>query len=346
MVGINEQIDEPMTSKNSDTSGKRVLVCGAGSIGRRHIANLLQLGAEVSVWRARSELLNDITRDFSVKIFIDLSDAIAAVDGVVVATATDQHVAIASEALKAGRALFIEKPISHDWTGISDLRRLADGKVVEVGFQFRAHPNLIALALQLRKSADEKQLTYRLAMGHRLDAWRPDQDYQQGYSANSARGGGALFDLIHQIDLALWLFGPALGVNAVLAKLGAMNIQGDDVTNLLLTHKNGVTGHIQLDMASPVYRCEAEVMTSDALFLWSNADGKLHKLTAEGETIVNCLPEGFERNDLFYSHMEHWLRRMDEPQISPLCSFEDGVAALEVALGARKSSLLEKTIKF
>ena len=183
-------------------------------------------------------------------------------------------------------------------------------------------------------------------MGHRLDAWRPDQDYQQGYSANSARGGGALFDLIHQIDIALWLFGPAAGVHAVLTKLGPLNIQGDDVTNLLLTHKNGVTGHIQLDMASSVYRCEAEVMTSEALFRWSNADGKLRQQSAEGEIIANCVPENLKRNDLFHTHMSHWLKRMDDPKLSPLCNFEDGVAALEVALGARKSSSLEKTIKF
>jgi predicted dehydrogenase len=334
------------TSIKSENKAKRVLVCGAGSIGRRHIENLLQLGAEVSVWRARSELLHGIVQDFPVKAFTSLSDAIAWVDGVVVATATDQHVTIATEALKAGRALFIEKPISHDWTGISDLRRLANGKVVEVGFQFRAHPNLIALALELKKSAHARLLTYRLAMGHRLDAWRPDQDYQQGYSANSARGGGALFDLIHQIDIALWLFGPAAGVHAVLAKLGALNIEGDDVTNLLLTHKNGVTGHIQLDMASPVYRCEAEVMTEDTLFRWSNEDGKLRQQSPDGGTIVNCLPEGFRRNDLFYTHMAHWLKRMDDPMLLPLCAFEEGVAALEVALGARKSSSLEQTVKF
>ena len=335
-----------MKSINFDARGKSVLVCGAGSIGRRHIENLLQLGAKVSVWRARSELLDEINRDFPVKTFTELSDAIAMVDGVVVATATDQHVAIALEALKAGRALFIEKPVSHDWVGIEDLRRLSNGKIVEVGFQFRAHPNLIALEFHLKNSAHEGLLTYRLAMGHRLDAWRPNQDYQQGYSANSARGGGALFDLIHQIDIALWLFGPAAGVQAVLAKLGSLNIQGDDVTNLLLTHKNGVTGHIQLDMASSVYRCEAEVMTSNALFRWSNAEGELRQQSPEGEIITNCVPENFKRNDLFTTHMAHWLKRIDDPKMPPLCNFEDGVAALEVALGARKSCLYEKLIKF
>jgi predicted dehydrogenase len=323
---------------------KRVLVCGAGSIGRRHIANLLQLGAEVSVWRARSEMIAEITRDFPVQTFTDLNNAIAAAEAVVVATATDQHVAIATATLKAERALFIEKPLSHDWEGIDNLSHLAKDKIVEVGFQFRAHPNLIALASQLRQPAHQRLLTYRLAMGHRLDAWRPNQVYEQGYSAHAARGGGALFDLIHQIDIALWLFGPVVGVHAVLAKLGVLNIQGDDVTNLLLTHKNGTTGHIQLDMASPVYRCEVEVMTTDGLFRWSNAEGKLRQLSPEGETIVDCLPEGFKRNDLFYRHMAHWLKRIENPDLLPLCAFEDAVEALRVVLSARSASKLQKMI--
>ena len=325
--------------------GKRVLVCGAGSIGRRHIGNLLQLGAEVLVWRARSELLVDITRDFPVQACTDLDSGIAAVEAVVVATATDEHVAIATAALKAGRALFIEKPLSHDYEGIDNLSYLAKGKVVEVGFQFRAHPNLIALATRLKPLQKHGILTYRLAMGHRLDAWRPNQDYEQGYSANSDRGGGALFDLIHQIDIALWLFGPVTDVHAVLAKLGMLNIHGDDVTNLLLTHKNGVTGHIQLDMASPVYRCEAEVMTTNELFCWSNSEGILRQLSSKGETIVDRLPEEFKRNDLFYSQMEYWLKRIDNPELLPLCPFEDGVAALKVALAAREASELQQMVR-
>lgn len=324
---------------------KRVLVCGAGSIGRRHIANLLQLGAEVSVWRARSELLSEITHDFPVQPCTDLAKGIAEAEAVVVATATDEHIEIASETLKAGRALFIEKPLSHNWEGIDDLSRLATGKIIEVGFQFRAHPNIIELEKQLRKPTHSRLLTYRLAMGQRLDAWRPNQDYKQGYSSNSLRGGGALFDLIHQIDIALWLFGPVTEVHAVLSNRSELNIQGDDVTNLLLTHKCGVTGHIQLDMASPVHRCEIEVMTSNALFRWSNAEDMLHQLSAEDDIVINCLPKEFKRNDLFYTHMEHWLKRIDNPKLLPLCSFEDGVAALRVALSARDASKNKQMVK-
>ena len=325
---------------------KRVLVCGAGSIGRRHIGNLLKLGAEVSVWRSRSAMINEITCEFPVQACTDLSNGIAAADAVVVATATDEHIPIAIAVLTEGRALFVEKPLSNDWVGIDELRNLTKGKIIEAGFQFRAHPNLIALANQLSQTGNRTLLTYRLAMGHRLDAWRPKQIYNESYSADAERGGGALFDLIHQIDIALWLFGPVKGVHAVMAKLGPLNIKGDDITNLLLTHENGATGHIQLDMASPIYRCEVEVMTNEEVFRWSNAEGKLRQITQKEEIILNCVPEGFKRNDLFYNHMMHWLERIENPKVLPLSSFEDAVEALKVAISARKANNLQQMIKF
>ena len=324
---------------------KRVLVCGAGSIGKRHIGNLLSLGAEVSVWRSRAHLLEEIARDFPVRIFTDLQAAITEADAVVVATATDQHLGLATDALKANRALFIEKPLLNEWAGMEDLHRLATGKLVEVGCQMRAHPNLLALARLLRRPESGRPLTYRLAMGHRLDAWRAGQDYREGYSANSARGGGALMDLIHLIDLSLWLFGPAVSVTAVLSKVSELEIQGDDVTNLLLTHESGVTGHGQMDMASPVHRCEVEVMTAAAIYRWSNAEGVLRRRSPDGETIADRLPEGYERNDLFLAHMKHFLERLQDPALQPLCSFDDGLDALRIALAARESSVQGRRVR-
>lgn len=316
---------------------KRVLVCGAGSIGRRHIANLLELGAEVSVWRERPHLLAEVAAEFGVTPCTDRRAGIAEADAIVVATATDSHVALASEVLEHGRALFVEKPLSHERSGIDALTRLAHGRTVEVGCQFRAHPNLVALSRALRDGASGSVLTYRLVMGHRLDRWRA-ADYRECYSANAARGGGALFDLIHMIDIALWLCGPVIEVGAVLSKVSALEVTGDDVANLLLTHASGATGHVQLDMAGPVHRCAAEVITTAAAYRWADAEGMLHRLSADSAEVADRVPHGHQRNDLFLAHMRHFLDRLDDSAIAPLCSLHDGVAALDVALAARAAS--------
>ena len=323
---------------------KHVLVCGAGSIGKRHIANLLQLGAKVTVWRSQTPLLKSIRDEFDVEVNENLDDAINKADAVVIATATDNHILLAIKVLQAGKALFIEKPISHDWNGVEDLQKLGLGKIVEVGCQFRTHQNLIVLSHLLQQMGSDKILTYRFVMGHRLDAWRMGKDYRTAYSADASRGGGALFDLIHQIDLAIWFFGPVEEVNAVLSKRSELDISGDDVSNILLTHISGLTGHIQLDMASPVYRCEAEIMTSDRIFNWSYSQGTLCNHSQKEDIIIDRVPESFERNDLFITHMAHFLRRLTEKSLPPLCSLEDGIAALRVAICSREASSSGKKV--
>lgn len=323
----------------------KILVCGGGSIGRRHIANLLSLNAEVFVWRAQTDRLKDLENEFHIKGMRDLDEAINASSAVIVATATDQHIAIALQVLRAGKPLFIEKPVSHSQDRIDDLIRLAGSQTVEVGCQFRVHPNLIALSHIVHDMGDENLLSYRLAMGHRLDAWRPGSNYAAGYSADATRGGGALFDLIHQIDIALWFFGPVVHVSAVLSKRSNLEIAADDMTNLLLTHKNGLTGHIQLDMASPVYRCEAEILTKTAMFTWSYPLGTVTQHDAAEVSIKHRVDSSFERNDLFIKHMQHFLKRITNPELSAICPLTDGIAALQVALSARKSFETGKRIE-
>jgi predicted dehydrogenase len=323
---------------------KKVLVCGAGSIGKRHIENLLNLGVNVLVWRTQINLLKNIAKEYNVETYENLDIAIENADAVVVATATDQHIEIALKVLNANKPLFIEKPVSNNWGNIDKLLELSKNKIIEIGCQFRMHPNLIKLNQILQKKETANLLTYRLAMGQRLDAWRKNVDYKKGYSSDEKRGGGALFDLIHQIDIAIWLFGPVLSVNAVLSKRSELLISGDDVTNLLLTHTNGLTGHIQLDMASPVYRCEAEVMTGDSIFKWSFSDSSLYNYTTEKKEIINKLDDEYNRNNMFIDHMKHFLIRIDNNEILPACSLDDGIAALRVALCARESNLTGKKI--
>ena len=87
---------------------KKVLVCGAGSIGKRHIENLLTLGVSVLVWRTQINLLKNIANEYNVETFENLETAIDNADAVIVATATDQHIEIALKVLNVNKPLFIE----------------------------------------------------------------------------------------------------------------------------------------------------------------------------------------------------------------------------------------------
>jgi predicted dehydrogenase len=78
-----------------------------------------------------------------------------------------------------------------------------------------------------------------------------------------------------------------------------------------------------------------------AVWRWDYVTGRLIRdggADAGGERLIDAPPEGFARNDLFLDHMRHFLARVADSTIAPACSLEDGIAVLEYALAARRSS--------
>src|SRR5947207_8744043 len=124
----------------------RILVVGTGSVGRRHIANLLELGADVSAFSYRREASGAIDPLPSAVILVDhLDEALGGnCDAVVIANRTDLHVSVALAGARNRKALFIEKPLAASMAGVDELIELASANrlIAEVGFMLRSHPNL------------------------------------------------------------------------------------------------------------------------------------------------------------------------------------------------------------
>ena len=168
-------------------------------------------------------------------------------------------------------------------------------------------------------------------MGHDLKFWRKKHNYSKSYTSDLKKGGGALLELIHQIDLAIWFFGPIKKIIGVRSKVSNLNINADDLTNIIIVHKNAVAGQIQLDMISPVYRCEAEILTKKSIFTWLYNKGIIFKDNSRKKIIIHNTHKSFKRNDFFIKSMLNFINRVNNYKIKPICSFEDGIKSLIAA---------------
>ena len=124
----------------------RVLICGLGSIGRRHLRNLRALGVEdiVLVRTGKSTLPDEELKGMPVEADIETALKRHKPQAVIVSNPTALHLDVAIPAARAGCHLLIEKPVSHSLAGLEELRsavRAGGGKVL-IGFQFRFHPGL------------------------------------------------------------------------------------------------------------------------------------------------------------------------------------------------------------
>ena len=319
---------------------RKVLVAGTGSIGSRHIENLLSLGADVLTYSYRREPRSETWRD-RVRVFQRLDDAFAAEpDAIVVANRTDQHLDVALRGAREGRALFIEKPLSHSLTGIDELVREAESRalVIESGFMLRLHPNAIWLKSFLEAGELGDLFYCRAVVGQHLPEWRPMQDHRASYSA-SAVCGGVIFDLSHELDLVAWLFGPIDAVQAMTAHAPSLQIQSEAIAQIGLRTAGGLLAQVHMDYVRPVYGRTLEVAGSHGVVTWDYVEGIVSMTTpGHGTTIVHRVPATFTRNDFFLAHMRHFLARLADRSLAPVSSLSDGVAALRTALACRQSA--------
>ena len=171
----------------------KFLIAGLGSIGRRHLNNLLALGErDILLLRSGRSTLPDKDLDpFPVET--DLAAALAQQPtAVIVSNPTAFHLNVAIPAAEAGCHLLLEKPVSHTLDGVSDLQeavRRGGGQVL-VGFQFRFHPGLQKIANLLSEAAIGRPLSFRAHWGEWLPGWHPWEDYRSGFSARADLGGG------------------------------------------------------------------------------------------------------------------------------------------------------------
>lgn len=321
----------------------RCLVVGAGSVGSRHIRNLVSLGAAVSVFAYRKNRVDEI-RSLGTEIDIvpSLDDALGEMpDAVVIANRTDQHIGVALAAARRGLNLFIEKPLSHSMAGLAELNELIKKQdlVVEVGCMMRFHPNLSAIKRMLDEEVIGRPYFARAVVGQYLPEWRPGTDYQQSYSAHREQGGGVVLDLVHELDLLVWWFGPVEEVAAMLGFDSELKITAESVAQIGLRFGSGLLAQIHMDYLRPAYHRSIEIVGSKGQLTWEDGKGVVTLTTqSQRQQTVSVIPQDFQRNDLFLSHMSHFLKRLQDKTLPEAVPFDDGLRVEQVALSAHRSA--------
>jgi len=325
----------------------KFLIAGLGSIGRRHLRNLLALGErDILLYRTqRSSLPEAELAAYPTET--DLAAALAhQPQAVIISNPTSLHLDVAIPAARAGCHLLLEKPVSHSLERLDELQHAlqAGGGQVLVGFQFRFHPGLRKIAELLSQKAIGRPLSIRAHWGEYLPGWHPWEDYRQGYSARADLGGGVILTLSHPLDYLRWLFGEVESLWAFAGQLSNLGLDVEDTAEIGLRFKNGGLGSLHLDYNQRPSAHHLEIIGTNGMIHWDNADGGVQLYRAdhpqgEGE-IFPVSPGGgqaFERNELFLAEMRHFLAII-HGIAQPLCTLGDGIQALRLALAAHRSA--------
>jgi predicted dehydrogenase len=316
----------------------RVLIAGAGSIGRRHLHNLRQLGVhDIHLYRTHSQSLKEAPK---LPVFTDLKRALESMpQAVIVSTPTAFHMEIALAAARAGCHLFIEKPLAHSWDGVEELLSMVREKrlVALIGFDLRFDPGLCRIKGLIEQEHIGPLIAIHAQVGQYLPDWRTDEDYRDGMSAKKAAGGGVILDLSHELDYTSWLFGPIAGVACFADKLSNLEIETEDTASILLKFRNGAIGTVSLDYIQRFPSRTCRIIGELGTILWDYHGQKVAWYRHNKKSWEEFDYSGFERNDRFLAEMRHFLACLNGEE-SPKVDLAVGSSVLKIALAAKHSA--------
>ncbi len=222
----------------------RIVVAGAGLFGREHLRALAGIDGvalagvadlDESAARAAAERYGAPAWSTDAAALIDR----LLPDGVIVATASPSHVALATRALAAGASVLVEKPVAMT---AADAVRLLAAEAASPGFGLPGHV--------LRFSAPHRTLVEIVRSGAIGDilAVVSRRHRDDSHAVRYTDVDPVLMTMIHDIDLAIWITGAAAaGVYAVRRPAGE---QRSD-TMMMASDTRGASWHLSTSWTYP-----------------------------------------------------------------------------------------------
>lgn len=331
---------------------KKILIVGYGSIGARHVNNILKLtNHKIIIYTKRTDL--KFPNNNRIKIFHLLDTALFENPDIgFITNETSFHIDVAIKLAKKGLDLFIEKPLSHSMKGVKQLETITKKKklITMVGCNMRFFPPIMKIKNLLENNTIGRIVSVQVDSASFLPDWHPCEDYRLGYAARKKLGGGIVLTAIHEIDYLYWFFGKIKGVFSLTEKLSDLEINVDDMSAIIFKFKNNILGELHLDYIQRPYFKSCKIKGINGIISWNSDERKVRIFNSKKKTWRTILNN--KNNDLsikksinymYEKELIHFLKCVNQRK-KTINSISNAIVTLEIALAIKKASKLKKMV--
>lgn len=311
----------------------KVGILGVGGMGNVHARQYAKMpDVEVAAFDLNQEKLAKYCEQWGVGAATSLESLIAQADVVDVCLPTDLHLPIGLQAIAAGKALFMEKPLASDVASCLQLIEAADkaqtpfmpGQVVRFFPEFRSARNLVVEGRIGTPAAARTRRGGKAPMG------------EGGWFKDFGRSGGILLDLaVHDFDWLRWTLGE---VKHVCARSVAHNHPEMTVDYALttLSFDSGAVAHIEATWMDPAGgRVTFEVCGSGGMIEYDSRIAHSLRTSIDGGSVVESPLS--PTDDPYYQQLRSFIDSVKNGT-PPLVSGADGLMAVSIACAAIESA--------
>jgi len=328
---------------------KNFVITGGGSIGKRHLKNLITLNIKkenIFVLEPRedrvSELnalgINNCIKD--IKEFDDIP-----VKAAIICSPTSYHIDQAIYFAKKKANLMIEKPLSRDLENIDELKDivLKNKLTTFIAYIFRFAPSIKFLRATLEKTIIGDIFFVRGEFSEYLPDWHPYEKYNSFYMSQKQLGGGSILDQSHIMDLVHYLFGNFKSVMAFNNKLSGLEIEADDIAEMIVELDNGILASIHTDIFGRKHSKSLEIKGSNGNIHWDFYKNTVSIYNAETKTLK--IEENFDKdfNKVYIEELKYFIN-CSENNTEAQPNLDVGIDTMKLILSSEESQNTGKKV--
>ncbi len=299
----------------------KIGVIGVGKMGINHVKIFSQMKDVqlIGVADISETVVKDVAREYNTKAFVDYRDLLAlSPDAVSIVVPTTLHKKVASDALKAGCHILVEKPIAATVEEGKELIALArkNKKKLLVGHVERFNPAVTIL----KELIDDGVLGDVVSISSkRVGPYQP-----------RITDCGIILDLApHDIDVISYLYKDR--VKEVYAVAGKIFHSHEDHATLMLKFRRGTAGVIETSWLPPHRVRKLNVVGDSGVASLDFIEQKVLVYDKNWAREANV-----ERGEPLRNELRYFIKLISNGE-QPLVSAEDSLHALAVALTAIES---------
>ncbi len=201
----------------------------------------------VAVMRRNTEKAADYARRHGVSRWYSLADDLIGdpeVNAVYIATPPDSHAEYAIRAMRAGKPVYVEKPMARNYGECLEMLKVSEetGMPLRVAYYRRSLPAFLKVNELVEGGAIGKPLFVTIRLLKKATEVPGVPESMHWHVFPEVGGAGHFFDLAsHQFDYLDFLFGPVSEVKGIAANMAGIYPAEDTVTGTF-SFESGVTG--------------------------------------------------------------------------------------------------------
>lgn len=322
----------------------RFLVVGLGSMGKRRVRNLKQLGQkDILGFDTRVDRCKEVSEKYKIKTFTEITEALKEKpDAMIISTPPDLHMRYAKTAILDKIHFFTEASVIQDEME-EVINMLSSSKIIGLpSCTMRYHPIVKEIMNILTDNRIGKPLAFLYHSGQYLPDWHPWEDYRKFYV--SKRVTGACREIV-PFEL-VWLtsaFGKINSVIAIKSKVSSLEVDIDDIYNVLIEFQNGIKGNLMVDVIARFPYRQLKILGENGVIFADWSERTVSYFTKEqgwnqSKIDDGKIEENYIHGDAPYIEEIHTFIKLIKGEIKQPYTFEEDLKILKILESIEKSS--------